>query len=109
MAVRYRVSDTPLARAARSTAASRSANGFLSTLFVLTAGVSHTTHRLSSVLHSLFVWADGPVCLSGRAGYHPGMSGTRKSRATGNTDRSLANLRPWKPGESGNPSGRPKG
>ena len=31
---------------------------------------------------------------------------------TGNTDQStdprLANLRPWQPGESGNPSGRPK-
>lgn len=41
------------------------------------------------------------------------MSGTRKSRATQNREqnreRSLANLRPFKPGQSGNPGGRPKG
>lgn len=37
------------------------------------------------------------------------MSGTRKSRASGNRERSLSNLRPWQPGQSGNPSGRPKG
>ncbi len=29
--------------------------------------------------------------------------------ATGNTERSKANLVKWKPGQSGNPSGRPKG
>lgn len=28
---------------------------------------------------------------------------------TENTDKSLENLKPWKPGESGNPNGRPKG
>lgn len=47
------------------------------------------------------------------------MSGTRKSAAqrreeaaTGNSGGTVArasNLRPWKPGQSGNPSGRPKG
>jgi hypothetical protein len=28
--------------------------------------------------------------------------------STGISEKSLANLRPWKPGQSGNPSGRPK-
>jgi hypothetical protein len=31
-----------------------------------------------------------------------------KSAVTNNREKSLANLRPWKPGQSGNPSGRPK-
>lgn len=46
----------------------------------------------------------------------PGMSGTRKSAAqrreeasTGISGGSVANLRPWSKGQSGNPSGRPKG
>jgi len=41
------------------------------------------------------------------------MSGTRKSRAAGNSRGTAANPipgnRPWQPGQSGNPSGRPKG
>ena len=63
------------------------------------------------------------VCLSGRTLYPSGMSGTRKSAAerreqaaTGNSGGTVArssggvaNLRPWAKGQSGNPSGRPKG
>ena len=53
------------------------------------------------------------VCLSGRTEYHPGMSGTRHSRATGNREGTGKGRPPvsgqWKPGQSGNPSGRPKG
>lgn len=44
------------------------------------------------------------------------MSGNRKSAAerreiaaTANSGGSVANLRSWKPGQSGNPAGRPKG
>lgn len=44
------------------------------------------------------------------------MSGTRKSAATrraeastGNNGGTLANLKPWAKGQSGNPAGRPKG
>jgi len=31
-----------------------------------------------------------------------------KKKPAGNTGRNTAGLRPWKPGQSGNPSGRPK-
>ena len=31
-----------------------------------------------------------------------------RAHATGNREKSLANLRPWQKGQSGNPSGRPK-
>jgi hypothetical protein len=44
------------------------------------------------------------------------MSGTRKSAAqrredaaSGNSGGTVANLRPWQKGQSGNPAGRPKG
>jgi hypothetical protein len=43
------------------------------------------------------------------------MSGNRvraSERSTGNSERNsggVANLRPWQPGQSGNPAGRPKG
>lgn len=44
------------------------------------------------------------------------MSGTRKSAAerreeaaSGNTGGTVANLRPWQKGQSGNPAGRPRG
>ena len=36
------------------------------------------------------------------------MSGTRK-RAIANSGGTVGNLRPWKPGQSGNPAGRPRG
>jgi Family of unknown function (DUF5681) len=32
-----------------------------------------------------------------------------KKRLTDSTERKLRNLRPYKPGQSGNPKGRPKG
>src|SRR5262245_19429828 len=37
------------------------------------------------------------------------MRGGKKKRLTDNTEKKLRNLRPFKPGQSGNPNGRPKG
>lgn len=56
------------------------------------------------------------MALSGRTLYPEPMSGNRKSaaqrreeRASGNSGGTVANLRPWQKGQSGNPAGRPKG
>ena len=37
------------------------------------------------------------------------MQGIKKKQATDNTEKKLRNLKPFKPGQSGNPKGRPKG
>jgi len=37
------------------------------------------------------------------------MSRTRKKQLSDNTEKKLRNLTPFKPGQSGNPKGRPKG
>jgi len=37
------------------------------------------------------------------------MRGSKKKQITDNTEKKLRNLRPFKPGQSGNPKGRPKG
>lgn len=37
------------------------------------------------------------------------MSTERQRKSTGRREGRIENLRPWKPGESGNPAGRPKG
>src|SRR5262245_2251861 len=37
------------------------------------------------------------------------MSRAKKKRVTANTEKKLRNLRPFQPGQSGNPKGRPKG
>jgi hypothetical protein len=37
------------------------------------------------------------------------MTGGKKNHFTDNTEKKLKNLKPFKPGQSGNPKGRPKG
>jgi hypothetical protein len=37
------------------------------------------------------------------------MGGTKKKQSSDNTEKKLRNLVPYKPGQSGNPKGRPKG
>jgi hypothetical protein len=37
------------------------------------------------------------------------MGGTKKKQSSDNTEKKLRNLKPFKPGQSGNPKGRPKG
>jgi hypothetical protein len=37
------------------------------------------------------------------------MGGTKKKQSSDNTEKKLRNLTPFKPGQSGNPKGRPKG
>jgi hypothetical protein len=37
------------------------------------------------------------------------MRGIKKKQASDNTEKKLRNLKPFKPGQSGNPKGRPKG
>jgi Family of unknown function (DUF5681) len=37
------------------------------------------------------------------------MGGAKSNRITAGTEKKLRNLRPFKPGQSGNPKGRPKG